>query len=150
MNLLTIDPGKVAGWAYFDNDTLVDCGVLSFDPFPETIPWLDHTWFNNIIIEKPKIYPVRQWKGDPNDLISVALIAGWIAGFTDVFSDDIEYVTPQAWKGNRPKEVDHRHTMSRLSTEEKEVIKETKGVLKSQKHNMIDAIGIGLWYLRRK
>jgi hypothetical protein len=150
MNLLAIDPGKATGWAYFDKETLVSCGVLKFNPHPEYFSFMEYRRFSKIIIEKPKIYPVRQWKGDPNDLISVALIAGWVAGFLDEVSSNIEYVTPQAWKGNRPKEVDHRHTMSLLSTEEKEVIKRTKGVLKSQKHNMIDAIGIGLWYLRRK
>jgi hypothetical protein len=146
MNLLTIDPGKATGWAYFRDRILVMSGVVPFN-ISMTVPFA--TWTTDeVVIEKPKIYPVRQWKGDPNDLIDVAVVAGYMGGIVNCRK--VKWITPQEWKGNRPKDVDHRHTMSLLSPEEKEVIKETKGVLKSQKHNMIDAVGIGLWYLRRK
>jgi hypothetical protein len=148
MNLLAIDPGKATGWAYFKDDRLWACGVLKFDPMTDITEELDFGP-EQVVIEKPRIYDPRQWKGDPNDLIEVAIIAGYVGGAV-YCSKFPKWITPQEWKGNRPKEVDHRHTMSLLSTEEKEVIKETKGVLKSQKHNMIDAIGIGLWYLRRR
>jgi hypothetical protein len=147
MNLLAIDPGKATGWAYFRNHILVMSGVIPFD-ISMTVPFA--TWsVDEVIIEKPVIYDPKRWEGDPNDLISVAIVAGYIGGIVNC--RNVKWITPQRWKGNRPKNVDHRHTMSLLSTEEKEVIKEDwKGVLKSQKHNMIDAIGIGLWYLRRK
>jgi hypothetical protein len=149
--LLTIDPGNCTGWAYFEDGILRDSGMILYYGL-ENMPWyFPHAHdVGTLVIEKPRIYDRRNWKGDPNDLIRVGIIAGHINGCISN-GHTTKWVYPQEWKGNRPKEVDHRHTKSLLGPVELEILQEScKNMVKSQLHNMLDAIGIGLWYLRRK
>lgn len=98
-----------------------------------------------IIIEHPVIYPgAAQQKGDPNDLIDVAAVGAAIAvGF---LTNYIETVHPREWKGQVPKDVMTRRISAAISPEEREHIEPCQSSLM---HNVLDAIGIGLWKLGR-
>jgi hypothetical protein len=101
-----------------------------------------------VVIEVPQVYQQRLQKGDPNDLIDVAVIAGIAAGAAAPFAEP-QLVRPHKWKHNRPKAFDNAYTLSLLSAEEKLVV-DSCGAPKSKLHNVIDAVGIGLWRLGRR
>jgi hypothetical protein len=143
--LLSIDPGKNEfGWARFHAAQLMQCGF-------EQVKYAQSLFYRMTVdcavIEVPQIYPMRSWKGDPNDLIDVALTSGQIAGILSL--NKKEFVRPHAWKGNRPKDIDNNYTLSKLDERELVILNQCE-VIKSKRHNVIDAIGIGLWKLNRR
>lgn len=154
MKLISVDPGKVGlGWAYFENSYLLKAGIIEN---VLELQKLNYTFVELLsccrptvcVIEVPQVYQQRSWKGDPNDLIDVAVIAGVVAAAASAFGEP-QLIRPHAWKGNRPKAVDIEYTLSLLSDDER-VIVEGCGALKSKLHNVIDAVGIGLWKLERR
>ena len=155
MSLLAIDPAKKSiAWAFFHEQSLENCGFLPFDSFDELhrkIQALEEFLafhLSDIVIEIPQIYNQRYWKGDPNDLIDVAFSAGAALGYINPYGE-VLLVRPKEWKGSRPKDVDNRHTL-KLLTEEEMAIYERMDLAKSLRHNVIDAIGIGLWAVERR
>ena len=144
MDLVTIDPGKrTVGYSVFQNNVLVHAGLIQYNII-EGFELIAQSYKPRLtVIEKPKVYPFRHWKGDPNDLIDVAVTVGMAAAIFKKF----ELVLPQDWKGQRPKDVDNQYTMSLLSKIEAQRIHHYP---KSKLHNVIDAIGIGLWKVGRR
>lgn len=141
--LFSIDPGKNEfAWALFDNKKLIKCGMCEVDNIRDLVYGV---MIDEVVIEVPQIYMQRKWKGDPNDLIDVAVTAGRVAG---QFSQ-VEFVRPRIWKGNRPKDIDNNYTLSQLISKELTILN-ICGVQKSKRHNVVDAIGIGLWKLGRR
>ena len=154
MKLIAIDPGKVClGWASFKDARLVAAGIIenntrlvaTYEPLEDVMHGEDPSC---VIIEVPQVYPQRAQKGDPNDLIDVAVIAGVVAGLALSFVEP-QLVKPHAWKGNRPKTVDNEYTLSLLKPDELKIVNGC-GASKSKLHNVIDAVGIGLWKLGRR
>ena len=129
--LLSIDPGLHTGWALFDT-TLLACGTGD----PPT------GYAKRLVIEVPEIYP-RQ-PVPPNDLIALAFMAGRYVGR----HENAHFVLPKRWKGNMPKEVCAARIEAALTSEEKRILAAC-GASKGQMHNVIDAIGIGLYALGR-
>lgn len=153
MTLIAIDPGKLSiAWAMFDEDELRRCGLMRAktiaDLAAEANLALGFAMADRAVVEVPQIYAQRKHKGGQNDLIDVAVTAG-IAVATLKLCHDVKLVRPRAWKGNRPKDVDNRLTLARLSVVERAVL-DRIDVPKSLRHNVIDAIGIGLWALGRR
>jgi hypothetical protein len=141
--LMTIDPGKNAcGWAIFQEDTLIACGYDLSAQYCAKSYGVD-----KIVVELPQIYRQRQQKGDPNDLVSVAFAAGRFVQEALHGATTIQVVRPHDWKGSRPKHIDNKVTFNALSNAERELVP----MLPDTKlHNVIDAIGIGLWALGRR
>ncbi len=98
----------------------------------------------DLIIEVPQVYQGRAQKGDPNDLITLAVEVGRI---TTLFPNH-RLVKPRDWKGNIKKEMMLKRIIKTLTTEELLMVKALK-LPKSKVHNVLDALGIGLWYLGR-
>ncbi len=155
-----VDPGKDTGWAVFVDGILYAAG-LSFGPFDEIAEDVALEMRRVLrlratrgigpiesVIEVPQVYPQRRWKGDPNDLIGVALIAGAV-GHALADSGNVEFVKPHEWKGNAPKKVGVGQTLGCLTDDERRILDDS-GVINSKKHNMIDAVGLGLWKLGRR
>lgn len=107
----------------------------------------------DIACEWPQIYPKGRAKGDPNHIVPLAAVCGSVAGF---FRRDAEVTLtsykPRAWAGTMPKDETvkgckssprARRTIKCLSSEEMKVWAEV------EYHDEIDAIGIGLHYLKR-
>lgn len=142
---LAVDPGiNGLGLAYFDTNLLVSARYVPNDKktlLPERIFALDlpDAWHCRVI-ELPKVYTASLQKGDPNDLIKLALVVGRLTTANTV------YLLPQDWKGQAPKEAVHERVFLRLSETEKGAIEPCP---KSLLHNVFDAIGIGLHYLGR-
>ncbi len=146
--LIAIDPGAHAvGWASFESGELRKCGMADrervLDGLFSRVPSV------NAVIEQPQIYEQRAQKGDPNDLISVALTAGFVeCALVFGGASEVQYVWPRKWKGGVKKNLHNARVLAQLEADELQALKQC-GVFASKRHNVIDAIGIGLWRLGR-
>jgi hypothetical protein len=130
--LLAIDPGEHTGWAVFCDKKLLGCGLG--EPPIERV--------DRIVIELPQVYPLQPVP--PNDLITLAFLAGRYAGVAATV--EVSTVLPHQWKGNMPKEACAARVRHALSPEERAVEDAcAAGVPEKQMHNVKDAIGIGLF-----
>ena len=152
--LIAIDPGVQAlGWATFERGKLARCGLLQAATAIGMAETVRDEWGRTkgvgmqLIIEKPQVYRQRHWKGDPNDLIDVAMVVG--AAVVAFPGAERRVITPHTWKGNRPKAVCNAHTLRLLSVPERHIVNQCH-IRKSLMHNVLDAIGIGLWALDRR
>jgi hypothetical protein len=155
--LIAVDPGRFSGFAVFKDRVLVqtweekEVAALYFTwDLVKINAVLDNLQNDalNLYIEIPHVYPVQKWKGDPNDLIGVALIVGAMSGAMAElaeeldFSCSIKHVKPYEWKGATPKKISNERTMKKLCEAE-------QALITPHSTHVIDAIGLGLWTLNR-
>lgn len=108
--------------------------------------------FGTAVIEFPQIYRSLYQKGDQNDLTRLAGCVGYLA--SDLCAGSVETVLPHAWKGSVPK--------PKTAKEPYIIAERCKGKLSAEELGKIvlpraarfqldvwDAVGIGLWYLKR-
>lgn len=153
--LLAFDPAvHHVAWAAFDGGRLARCelvrdkklGAALEQRFRASSGWQPM----RVLIEIPQVYEQRKWEGDPNDLIDVAVTVGRVAQAFGPEGPAAEFVRPRRWKGTAPKEVVGRWIVKRLDDAEQNVLRTAKApVPASLHHNIVDAIGIGLWALGR-
>ncbi len=105
-----------------------------------------------LVVEKPKIYPGTPHV-DANDLIDLAAVVG--ALLVAIPADEVRTPHPQEWKGQIPKPkrstdpyIVEERNREKLTPEEVERIEYPRA--KGLRHNVTDAVGIGLWALRRE
>ena len=146
--LIAIDPGKCTGLALFENGELkrADASGTSFDEIMKLNEFYARGMVSKAVLEIPQVYDRKNWKGSPNDLIKLSIVAGKWALWLEARGFCVDYITPHRWKGNRSKEADNNYTMKRLEGPEVAVI---PSLPKYKKHNVLDAIGLGLWALKR-
>lgn len=148
--IFAFDPGaRSIAWARFECARLVACGYVETrdssalqDAIKATGARGHEAW-----IEVPQVYQQRAWKGDPNDLIAVAVTVGRIAAEVGA-GGEVHFARPHEWKGSVPKDVMVKRIESKLLTCEAEILHAAK-IPRAKRHNAIDAIGLGLWALRR-
>lgn len=119
------------------------------------------------VVERMKYYPGRG-KGDANSLLDLQAIGGAVGA---KLAQNLKLVYPSEWKANRPKDVCQREVERQLSRSrfrkelnpetgvlesveyaysEREIFDEALKVLpKDIKHDLYDAVGIGLSFHRR-
>jgi hypothetical protein len=136
--LLAIDPGKDTGWATFIGGALVSCGL----GFP------NHN-IDRAVIEKPQVYRRALSKGDPNDLITLAVQVGRYAERLEHGGARVDLVTPAEWKGQVPKDVHHQRIRKELTGRESDAV-DLAGAPSRKLHNVLDAVGLGLWLLKKE
>lgn len=134
---LAIDPGATTGWAFFDPDhLLLACGTGE----PPNVA------LGQLVIELPQSYPSHPVP--PQDLIQLAFLAGRYVGWEDE-TTEAKTLFPHEWKGNLSKEVCAARVRSKLRGNELNVLAECEAdVPKGAMHNVMDAIGIGLFAFR--
>jgi hypothetical protein len=95
-----------------------------------------------VVIECPVIYPKS--KAPPQDIMHLygAVIA--IAQVCNQYFVRVDFVEPRAWKGNVPKEIFGKRIVSKLLPKELKAAQLDK-FPKTKRHDVVDAIGIGLW-----
>ena len=147
--LLAIDPGADAGWARFNSTTLQACGLAGT---PAVAVCADDAKIERVIIEKPMIYPGGRQQARPADVIKLAVRAGeWGGRATALWAVVPEYVEPFRWKGSIPKDIHHARIWARLTPVEQAVVSEAaRGMAPSKRHNVMDAVGLGLYAIGRK
>jgi hypothetical protein len=135
--LISIDPGKTPGIAVFKDGVLVDCGIdTSQTPYAPSGPDFQ------CVCEIPQVYRIGKGKGDPNDLVMVAACAGRM---TALFPNP-SFVKPERWKAQVDGDIMCDRIVKFLTPGEASKIPNYPD---SYRHNVIDAIGIGLWKLGR-
>ena len=146
--LVAVDPGVHAcGVAVFRDTKLERAAYVESGGGPLQLRdavkhWLALTEPARLVVEKPQVYQARLQKGDPNDLIDLAVVVGTML----TILPDSETVLPARWKGQVPKEIMNVRVMSKLAPAEEARVSWPKARLR---HNVIDAIGIGLWAVGR-
>jgi hypothetical protein len=135
--ILAIDPGADQAYAIYDSSgTLSSCG-LGMAP--------DRA-FRALIIETPQVYKVS--KAPASDIVTLAIRAGIAIGRQNL-TREVFTVTPHTWKGDTPKGIHNARILAKLRPIELEALNKCKGPA-GKKHNVIDAIGIGQWFLANR
>ena len=143
---LTIDPGADMGWSLWDGGRLADCGLGD----PRTSHYGHPNLYSCVWIESQVIYP--RSKARPADILKLAQAAGRWAGIYSALGVPARWVEPAQWKGQIPKPkrgetyIIEKRVLEVLSPPERAVLDlGCKGLCASKRHNVIDAVGIGLW-----
>lgn len=154
--LISIDPGvRACSCVYWYKGRLLRAKYIrpANKPFSfAVVSFAVVSWLNErssdykclqplLVVEKPQTYRGRAVKGDTNDLINLSIVIGQVTSF-----DSLRLATSREWKGNTPKHVTKSRVDQELSDEEKARI---EWPAPSLRHNLYDAIGIGLWYLKK-
>jgi len=145
--VLGIDPGRVTGWARFFDGQLIEAGarvdedVLADPPEIQIGPAA-------VVIEVPRIYP-HGGKGDPNQLLDLAITVGDLRGYYVRRGAEVHLVTPRRWKGTVPKAIHNARVLSALTPEEFARLPRRPRA-RGFDHNMVDGVGLALWYLDKE
>lgn len=149
-DLFCIDPGASAGYAYYQNCVLFRCGL--FKGVEQLIHPLEGCCPPVLLIERPRVYPGARQAVPVNDIITLAVTAGEYSGAFQALTKwaKVEWVAPNEWKGTIPKDLHHKRVQAALTPAELKIITEAeKGIAPKERHNMWDAIGLGLWRTQR-
>lgn len=151
LDLLSVDPGtRCTGWALWGKH-LEQCGLVrtkeeELGARGYALAGLLPSGDFHVVVELPRVFPYQR-KMRPNDLIDLAFIGGMCA----FRGASASMVHPVIWKGQEKKEVNHKRVLNTLTAGELAVVKKgIVGVPKTLQHNVLDAVGIGLWYRTRK
>lgn len=156
--VMAIDPGGTTGWALFQRGELVACGYERFDQIAVrswdfSLARLLLTGERVCVVEFPQAYPGPKSKQDPNDILRTAYRCGELANPFRRLGFEVEEVYPNGWKGTADKKLTLERVLDRLSEGEKSLLEQAKPAKSRSKlldHNMIDAVGIGLWRVYRR
>lgn len=130
--LIAIDPGKRIGWALAIGGVIHECGTVGdYHALP---------WAAVAVIEMPRVYPnPMKWKGDPQQIVKLATLAGRIAERYPFAA----MPEPRRWRGMAPERVIRARTFRALQGDEHELTTGRVSV------HAWDALGIACWALGR-
>jgi len=139
VDLVSIDPGATSGVAEFVEGVLVANEAIKHDKLQD---YLKKVSAKEVVVEYPVWYPEgRSKSSSPNDLIRLSFRAGLAASVVVFNGASLIEVKPAEWKGQIPDDILYRRIDKKLSEEELKIRKSN--------HNARDAVGIGLWRLKR-
>lgn len=151
MNLIAIDPGVASGIAFFLGGYLYRCA--RFKPYdgeriePLILPPAE------CVIEIPQVYRASKSKGDPNDLIKLATVAGRLAEYYESRGLRVQLVKPREWKGQLPKKVMQNRLLGtrgpQWTRDEINALAGAANRVGNYDHNVLDAVALGMWRLGR-
>ncbi len=137
----TLDPGKDGAFAHWKMGKLNHAGML------DSGEWREEPPYELLIAEQPVIYPNSPVP--PSDVVTLALTAGAQAEKISQ-GGKILWVTAREWKGQIPKAVHHKRAIGALSGAEMAYLELWLSTIpESKRHNVIDAVALGLWALDR-
>lgn len=147
---LSIDPGESSGWALWNEITgkLYACGAGDFTALRLFLS--GHSYrIDGAVIELPQVYLKRLSKGDPNDLIKVAVQVGRYVESLDRLGCVAKLVHPHQWKGTITKDAHHAQIWAKCTPQEQEIIRRHgQGLNKKALGDMMDAVGLVQWAIR--
>lgn len=149
--------GKVVRAEYIKNPAAFGCDARVASLMAEAADmWVkEHLYLHagrmgvtlgRLVVEVPRVYPAANQKGDQNDLISVALVAGACAG--GIAAEDVVTYYPREWKGTMDGDaLIENYVKPGINPGEAKavILPRAKGLA----HNVWDSVGIGLHYLGR-
>lgn len=138
--LIALDPGLSTGWCIADSSGIVECGVGEQWPL---------TRYRNGsgVIERPEIYNPQFMKGDPNDILTLAIRVGRYIERLDAQGIFCEEVLPKDWKGQLSKTVHHNRAKRKLTIAERSIIDAADAKIGNAKVklDLWDAVCLALW-----
>lgn len=148
VDFIAVDPGKAAGWATFDRlGNLTNCGLAKAPDFAGIPGFLgppDGVRWPLLVIERPHEGKGRASKGD---IITLAARMGELK--RAVHALRVEEIEPVRWKGTIEKAIMTERIWQSLSAKDRETFHFYAGlVAQSLQHNILDAVGLGKWWLR--
>lgn len=112
----------------------------------EVIEVIGDTRVDSIVVEWMQIYPGRRKKVDPNtSLLPLVGVVAAVSALLPAAAQRTSY-QPRAWKGTQDGDACTRRIERHMTEAEKGVIRDCPAGLR---HNVIDAVGIGLFHLGR-
>lgn len=142
--VFAIDPGNKTGWAVFEDGRLIMCGVKSkAEMLAPPHPKITEPIWDLVVIEEPQMYQGRRAKGNPQDIIDLAVYVGQLEQRFRV-TKCIKRVKPARWKGQLDKKLCHQRAREKLTMYEQNVVDHAQ-----VDHNGWDAVAMGLWALGR-
>ena len=158
--LVAVDPGKRdCGIAFYVAGVLADAAWLAppkggpYDIAAHAAAWTRRCMMNlgdsegrvsTLVVEGQQIYR-HTGLAQSNDMIDVALTAGAVLARIDAFERKV--ILPGLWTGKIPKPIRQRHYLASASEGEQARLMAIKPATK--RHNVIDAVCLGAWYLGR-
>jgi hypothetical protein len=149
--IMAIDPGEDTGISFFEHSNLVSANLIRVtfggddQTFEQIHSLILHYKPTKGILEMPRIYPYQ--KAEPNRILSLAVKTGMALAAMRHGKVNVDLVNPHDWKGTVPKKIHNQRVLNALTEKEKELLEKIQPA--SKRHNVIDAIGLGLWYLKR-
>jgi len=163
--ILAVDPGysfySGAGWSFFEDGKLKYCGAVkpfapgctSLKSIFEVLQKISKTWEDIkgfsikpsiLCLESPVTYQHYAKNINTNVLGEIHYLNGML---TERFQpEEVLRVTPSQWKGNKPKEEHHIEIIKSLDSYSKKKLEDCLSTIpKKQHHNVIDAVGLGLY-----
>jgi hypothetical protein len=158
--LIAADPGKRdCGIAFFVAGVLADAAWLAppnggpYEVAQYAAAWTRRCMMNlgdaegrvsTLVVEGQQIYRVTNL-AQSNDLLDLAQTVGGVMARIDAF--DRKVILPRVWTGGIPKPIRQRHYLASASEGERSRLMAIKPAAK--RHNVIDAVCLGAWYLGR-
>lgn len=152
--ILAIDPGvRLCGVALFAGvqlveATIVRCTEKNVSDFVVALTMakqLPAAYVDTLVIERMLIYDKAQQLGDPNHLARIEFIAGVLTRDFKGLSANVLRPTAREWKGTIRKSIHHK----RIIAECPKAAQLAAATPKTYRHNVYDAVGLGLWAIRR-
>lgn len=101
--------------------------------------WVGTRALSHFVVELPQVYVGARQKGDQNDLIQLAAVVGALCMAFEGVPQRV--YLPAEWKRQVPKNIMNERALARLEPPEAENITSRR---KSLRHNVLDAVAIGL------
>ncbi len=98
-------------------------------------------------MEQPRAYPVSPVR--ENDLLDLTAAGMAVASRLARAGEKVRLIEPQAWKGQVPKPITKQRIEAKLSQGERMRMGECLKKPGGERHNLWDAVGIGLFALKR-
>lgn len=154
--VLAVDPGKsTCGVALFVNERFKAGAFLKAEETHKLGLEVEKWWqaqrarfvlprlCDTLVTEGQQVYPGMRAQ-NPNDLLPLSFLCGAVQARVEAHQRLMPL--PKTWKGSLRKEAFTRRILSRLGADEIQTLKEVK-CPESKLHNVVDAIGLGLWVL---
>lgn len=154
--LLTIDPGfRYFAYAVFSGRALACADLTRAEKAEDWDTWTRqppsftdlkgvveaHEWATRAaVIEFPQVHRDTP---NPNDIVKLASACGAYTAILQALGFSVSWVAPSEWKGTVPKDVMFKRILAKVTPDDYIRIRKPKD------HNVIDAVGIGLWHLSR-
>lgn len=153
MNVIGIDPGKyVSGYAIFRDGELERCGWAPPGDILEDVISVFSEASAHLLVVTEKMHIHKRSPVRTVDLADLLLQAGYIAGTVAARYPHAVWVKPEPkeWKGTAPKKIHHQRIEKKLDPGELAAVSEVLNYIPAgEHHNVWDAIGLGLWGLKR-
>jgi hypothetical protein len=154
--LVAIDPGKKHnGYAIFELGVLIEADLVkghgALDAARNTARTVNSfpSGFNKLVVEDQQLYRGVS-RANPNDMLAVAYVSGALAAL--IPHTELIQPMPRVWTKGKPKEIRHKILLdwraSPLEDSELQLLSSIK-LPKTLKHNVLDAVALGLYALGR-